>query len=162
MPELGPGARRLSAPADCRHALRSRRIQLASKPPTLSRAPRCFSASRALARRGQESPRWLSVAPSFPRVGANATNLAIERPRVARRNRSAPLVGHSAGQTTSAQPSERWLGPVPVDRLKFVSFTIAGLLGALGGLLLTARLESSEVSIGAGYELDVIAAARPI
>jgi ribose transport system permease protein len=51
------------------------------------------------------------------------------------------------------------LSGVPVDRLKFVSFTIAGLLGALGGLLLTARLGSGEVSIGAGYELDVIAAA---
>jgi ribose transport system permease protein len=51
------------------------------------------------------------------------------------------------------------LSGVPVDRLKLVSFTIAGLLGALGGLLLTARLGSGEVSIGAGYELDVIAAA---
>jgi ribose/xylose/arabinose/galactoside ABC-type transport system permease subunit len=48
---------------------------------------------------------------------------------------------------------------VPVDRLKLISFTIAGLLAALGGVLLTARLGSGEVSVGAGYELDVIAAA---
>jgi ribose transport system permease protein len=51
------------------------------------------------------------------------------------------------------------LSGVRVDRLKFISFTIAGLLAALGGVLLTARLGSGEVSIGTGYELDVIAAA---
>jgi ribose transport system permease protein len=51
------------------------------------------------------------------------------------------------------------LSGVRVDRLKLFSFTIAGLTGALGGLLLTARLGSGEVNVGAGYELDVIAAA---
>ena len=51
------------------------------------------------------------------------------------------------------------LSGVSVDRLKLISFTVAGLLGALGGLLLTARLGSGEVNVGAGYELDVIAAA---
>jgi ribose transport system permease protein len=51
------------------------------------------------------------------------------------------------------------LSGVPVDRLKLISFTLAGLLAALGGVLLTARLGSGEVSVGAGYELDVIAAA---
>jgi ribose/xylose/arabinose/galactoside ABC-type transport system permease subunit len=51
------------------------------------------------------------------------------------------------------------LSGVPVDRLKLVSFAVAGLTGALGGVLLTARLGSGEVSVGSGYELDVIAAA---
>ncbi len=51
------------------------------------------------------------------------------------------------------------LSGVPVDWLKLISFTLAGLLASLGGVLLTARLGSGEVSVGAGYELDVIAAA---
>jgi len=51
------------------------------------------------------------------------------------------------------------LSGVQVDRLKLISFTLAGLLAALGGVLLTARLGSGEVSVGTGYELDVIAAA---
>jgi ribose transport system permease protein len=51
------------------------------------------------------------------------------------------------------------LSGVRVDRLKLISFTVAGLLAALGGVLLTARLGSGEVSVGTGYELDVIAAA---
>jgi inositol transport system permease protein len=51
------------------------------------------------------------------------------------------------------------LSGVPVDRLKIIAFTLAGLLASLGGVLLTARLGSGEVSIGAGYELDIIAAA---
>jgi ribose transport system permease protein len=51
------------------------------------------------------------------------------------------------------------LSGVQVDRLKLISFTIAGLLAALGGVLLTARLGSGEVSVGTGYELDIIAAA---
>jgi ribose/xylose/arabinose/galactoside ABC-type transport system permease subunit len=51
------------------------------------------------------------------------------------------------------------LSGVPVDRLKLISFALAGLLGSLGGVLLTARLGSGEVSVGSGYELDIIAAA---
>lgn len=51
------------------------------------------------------------------------------------------------------------LSGVQVDQLKFISFTIAGLLAALGGVLLTAHLGSGEVSIGSGYELDVIGSA---
>ena len=42
------------------------------------------------------------------------------------------------------------LSGVQVDRLKFISFTIAGLFAALGGVLLTAHLGSGEVSIGSG------------
>ena len=61
--------------------------------------------------------------------------------------------------TQSAATRKRLACRVSVDGLKLISFTIAGLLGALGGLLLTARLGSGEVDVGAGYELDVIAAA---
>ena len=48
---------------------------------------------------------------------------------------------------------------VPRRSIEAHFVTVAGLLGALGGLLLTARLGSGEVNVGAGYELDIIAAA---
>lgn len=51
------------------------------------------------------------------------------------------------------------LSGVPVGRLKISAFVIAGIMGAFGGLLLTARLGSGEISVATGYELDVIAAA---
>jgi ribose/xylose/arabinose/galactoside ABC-type transport system permease subunit len=51
------------------------------------------------------------------------------------------------------------LSGVPVDRIKIVAFVIAGIMAALGGSLLTARLGSGEVNVGSGYELDIIAAA---
>ena len=51
------------------------------------------------------------------------------------------------------------LSGVPVDRIKMIAFVVAGIMAAFGGMLLTARLGSGEVNIGAGYELDIIAAA---
>jgi ribose transport system permease protein len=51
------------------------------------------------------------------------------------------------------------LSGVPVDRIKIIAFVIAGIMAAIGGMLLTARLGSGEVNIGLGYELDIIAAA---
>jgi ribose transport system permease protein len=51
------------------------------------------------------------------------------------------------------------LSGVPVDRLKVVAYVIGGVMAAVGGFLLTARLGTGEVSVASGYELDVIAAA---
>jgi ribose transport system permease protein len=51
------------------------------------------------------------------------------------------------------------LSGVPVDRLKVVAYVVGGLMAAVGGFLLTARLGTGEVSVASGYELDVIAAA---
>ena len=51
------------------------------------------------------------------------------------------------------------LSGVPVDHIKIIAFVVAGVMAALGGMLLTARLGSGEVNIGSGYELDIIAAA---
>jgi ribose transport system permease protein len=50
------------------------------------------------------------------------------------------------------------LSGVPVDRVKIMVYTIAGLMGAIGGVLLTARLAVGESTAAYGYELDVIAA----
>lgn len=58
----------------------------------------------------------------------------------------------------SSEESARLSG-VNVDRLKLSAYIVVGLMGALGGFLLTARLGTGEVSVATGYELDVMAAA---
>lgn len=47
---------------------------------------------------------------------------------------------------------------IKVDRNKVAIYTLAGAMAALGGLVLTARLNSAQPQAGAGLELDVIAA----
>jgi len=47
---------------------------------------------------------------------------------------------------------------VPVERVKLFAYGIAGALAALGGLIVTARLDSAQPNAGTGYELDAIAA----
>ncbi len=49
------------------------------------------------------------------------------------------------------------LAGVRVDRLKIMLYTLGGLLAAVGGILLTARLGVGDASNGTGYELQVIA-----
>lgn len=50
------------------------------------------------------------------------------------------------------------LSGLPVVREKLKVYTIAGVLSALGGLVLAARLNSVQPTAGTGVELDVIAA----
>lgn len=50
------------------------------------------------------------------------------------------------------------LSGVPVLRVKTLVYVMAGLMAAIGGFLLTARLGLGEATAGLGYELDVIAA----
>lgn len=45
-----------------------------------------------------------------------------------------------------------------VDRIKIWVYTLAGGLAAVGGLILTARLDAADPKAGLGYELDCIAA----
>jgi ribose transport system permease protein len=49
------------------------------------------------------------------------------------------------------------LSGIPVRRTKLVVYTIAGLLAALGGLLVTSRLDSAQPTAGAADLLNVIA-----
>ena len=48
---------------------------------------------------------------------------------------------------------------VPVTRIRFISFTICGFMAALGGIVLTSRLNASEAVAGVGYEFDAVTAA---
>ena len=51
------------------------------------------------------------------------------------------------------------LSGVNVDRWKMVVYTVCGLFAGLAGVLIAARLNSAQPSLGQGYELDAIAAA---
>jgi ribose transport system permease protein len=50
------------------------------------------------------------------------------------------------------------LSGINVNKIKLFVYTLAGLLAAVGGILVTARLDSSQPNAGLGYELDSIAA----
>ena len=50
------------------------------------------------------------------------------------------------------------LSGVNVDRWKAAVFTIGGLFAGLGGVLLAARVNSAQPSLGFGYELEAISA----
>lgn len=50
------------------------------------------------------------------------------------------------------------LSGLNIDKIKNYVYVIAGALSAVGGLLVTARLDSAQPNAGMGYELDSIAA----
>jgi ribose transport system permease protein len=51
------------------------------------------------------------------------------------------------------------LSGVAVDRWKMAVYAVCGLFSGLAGVLISARLNSAQPSLGLGYELDAIAAA---
>ena len=50
------------------------------------------------------------------------------------------------------------LSGINVNRVKIIVYTIAGALAAIGGILITSRLDSAQPNAGTSYELDSIAA----
>jgi len=50
------------------------------------------------------------------------------------------------------------LSGINVKKIKIVVYSLAGALAAVGGLLVTSRLDAAQPNAGAGYELDSIAA----
>ena len=50
------------------------------------------------------------------------------------------------------------LSGIPVKRIKILVYSLAGVLAGIGGLLVTARLDSAQPNAGMSYELDAIAA----
>ena len=50
------------------------------------------------------------------------------------------------------------LSGVNVDKWKIAVYTLGGLFSGLGGVLIASRLNSAQPPLGAGYELDAIAA----
>jgi ribose transport system permease protein len=50
------------------------------------------------------------------------------------------------------------LSGIPITKIKVLVYAIAGMLAAVGGVLVTARLDSAQPNAGISYELDAIAA----
>ncbi|MGF2412134.1 ABC transporter permease [Ferruginibacter sp.] len=50
------------------------------------------------------------------------------------------------------------LSGININRVKIMVYTIAGALAAVGGIIVTARLDSAQPNAGTSYELDAIAA----
>lgn len=50
------------------------------------------------------------------------------------------------------------LSGIPIAKVKIQVYALAGMLAAVGGLLVTARLDSAQPNAGMSYELDAIAA----
>ena len=50
------------------------------------------------------------------------------------------------------------LSGVPVDRVKWIVYSVSGALAALGGLILSSKMQSGDPTVGVGDELQVIAA----
>ena len=50
------------------------------------------------------------------------------------------------------------LSGISVKKIKIAVYTIAGGLAAVGGILVTSRLDAAQPNAGTGYELDSIAA----
>ncbi len=50
------------------------------------------------------------------------------------------------------------LSGIPIRKIKTVVYTLAGAMAAIGGLIVTSRLDSAQPNAGASYELDSIAA----
>lgn len=50
------------------------------------------------------------------------------------------------------------LSGIPIKKIKIWVYALAGILAAVGGLLVTARLDSAQPNAGISYELDAIAA----
>lgn len=50
------------------------------------------------------------------------------------------------------------LSGININKVKVIVYTIAGALAAVGGIIVTARLDSAQPNAGGSYELDAIAA----
>jgi len=72
------------------------------------------------------------------------------------------LSGTRTGQYVHAtggnEEATRYLG-VNVDRMKLFAFSFSGFCAAVGGVMLTARMDSAYPNVGRGYELDAIGSA---
>jgi ribose transport system permease protein len=50
------------------------------------------------------------------------------------------------------------LSGIHINRVKIIVYTICGILAAVGGIMVTSRLDSAQPNAGTSYELDSIAA----
>lgn len=68
------------------------------------------------------------------------------------------VLGHYIYTLARNEPALLFMG-VPTERVKLLAYTLSGLLAALGGMVMTAKLGVAAPMAALGYELDIIAAA---
>jgi ribose transport system permease protein len=73
---------------------------------------------------------------------------------VLRYTRFGPMLYATGGNEEAAR-----LAGINVDRVKIAAFIVAGMLAGLAGLIFTSRIQSGQPNLGAGLELQAIAAA---
>jgi ribose transport system permease protein len=73
---------------------------------------------------------------------------------VLRYTRFGPMLYATGGNEEAAR-----LAGINVDRVKIAAFVIAGMLAGLAGLIFASRIQSGQPNLGAGLELQAIAAA---
>lgn len=66
--------------------------------------------------------------------------------------------GQYVRATGGNEEATRYLG-VNVNRMKLFAFSFSGFCAAVGGVMLTARMDSAYPNVGRGYELDAIGSA---
>ncbi len=66
-------------------------------------------------------------------------------------------IGRYIYATGSNEETTMYSG-IRTDKVKRFAYSVSGMLAALAGILITARLGSAQPTAGAGYELDAIAA----
>jgi ribose transport system permease protein len=59
---------------------------------------------------------------------------------------------------TGGNENAATLSGINIKKIKIAVYTIAGMLAAVGGILVTSRLDAAQPNAGIGYELDSIAA----
>lgn len=68
------------------------------------------------------------------------------------------VIGRYIFATGSNEEAARLSG-IPVDKIKTFVYIYSGLFAAIAGIILAARLNSAQPTVGEGYELDAVAAA---
>lgn len=68
------------------------------------------------------------------------------------------VIGRYIFATGSNEDAARLSG-IPVDKVKTFVYVYSGLFAAIAGIIMAARLNSAQPTVGEGYELDAVAAA---
>ncbi len=90
----------------------------------------------------------------FPAPFVIALGVCVIAILVVRFTRFGPWLYATGGNEEASR-----LAGLPVTRLKIAAFGISGLMAGIAGLILAARIESGQPNLGAGLELQAIAAA---
>ena len=61
---------------------------------------------------------------------------------------------YSVGDSADAS----WFAGINVNRIRFIVYTLTGLITAIAGIVLSSRMYSGQPTAGQGYELDAVAA----